>query len=157
MICIIYLLCAVLLNSVSNKNIILFTYIFTQIYFIVCYCGRSQRKVPCTPENAMVVYYSCGEPCGKKLSCGNHSCQNACHTGPCEPCRSLDVNRCPCGKQPLTQDDLSNRVSCIQPIPTCGQQCEKPLECGPPGVLTVIRVLMDLIYVFTNCLLFHYL
>lgn len=104
------------------------------IYFTVCYCGRSQRQVPCTPENAMVVYYSCGQTCGKKLSCESHFCQKPCHTGPCEPCDALNVNRCPCGKRLLTEEELSDRILCTQPVPTCDKPCGKPLQCGPPGV-----------------------
>ncbi|XP_008185487.1 protein shuttle craft [Acyrthosiphon pisum] len=98
----------------------------------ICYCGKSKRQVPCTPENAMVVYYSCGNLCEKQLSCKNHLCQKLCHVGQCDPCIALSVNRCPCGKRPLTEDELSNRTLCIQPVPTCDQPCGKPLECGPP-------------------------
>lgn len=103
-------------------------------HFAVCYCGQSQRTVPCTPENSMIVYYSCRKPCGKKLACGNHTCQTPCHVGPCGPCSALTVHSCPCGKRPLTQDELDNRTSCLQSVQTCGQPCEKPLECGPPGM-----------------------
>lgn len=99
----------------------------------MCYCGQLQRQVPCTPENAMVVYYSCEKRCGKKLSCENHFCQTLCHMGECEPCKALDIYSCPCGKRLLTQNELSNRTLCTQPVPVCGQQCGKPLECGPPG------------------------
>jgi len=42
------------------------------------------------------------------------------------------MNTCPCGKRLLTHDELNNRTLCTQPIPTCDQQCGKPLECGPP-------------------------
>lgn len=101
----------------------------------MCYCGKSQRQVPCTLENAMVVYYSCGNLCGKKLSCENHFCEKTCHTGPCGTCKALNVTSCPCGKKQLTQDELSNHSSCTQPIPTCDQPCGKYLECGPPGKL----------------------
>lgn len=104
------------------------------VFFVACYCGQSQRKVPCTPENAMVVYYSCGNPCGKQLSCGNHFCETPCHIGPCKPCSGLNVSKCPCGKRSLTQDELEKRTLCTQPVPTCGQMCERPLECGPPGM-----------------------
>lgn len=104
------------------------------MYFTVCYCGQSQREMPCTPENALVVYYSCEKLCNKKLSCGNHSCQKSCHIGQCEPCTSLEIKYCPCGKRTLTQDELAHRILCTQPIPTCDQSCGKPLECGPPGL-----------------------
>ncbi|XP_050533933.1 protein shuttle craft-like [Daktulosphaira vitifoliae] len=98
----------------------------------VCYCGSSQRQVPCTRENAMVVYYSCSKPCNKKLSCNNHVCQQLCHMGQCEPCAKLIADRCPCGKRLLSKDELDNRKSCTLPIPTCNELCEKPLGCGQP-------------------------
>ena len=28
---------------------------------------------------------SCGRPCGRELSCGEHSCNRSCHDGPCLP------------------------------------------------------------------------
>lgn len=104
------------------------------MYVTVCYCGKSQRKVQCTPENSMIVYYSCGKLCEKQLSCGNHICLTPCHVGPCGSCNALNINSCPCGKRLLTQDELKNRISCTQPVVTCNQPCGKPLECGPPGM-----------------------
>ncbi|XP_026813694.1 protein shuttle craft-like isoform X1 [Rhopalosiphum maidis] len=98
----------------------------------MCYCGKSEREVPCTQENAMVMYYSCGNLCEKKLSCENHLCQKICHVGQCDPCIALSVNRCPCGKRLLTENELGTRTLCTQPIPTCDLPCGKPLECGPP-------------------------
>lgn len=92
----------------------------------------------------MVVYYSCGNICQKELSCKNHYCQKPCHIGQCEPCKALDIKSCPCGKRPLTEDELSTRTLCIQSVPTCGHQCGKPLECGPPGILTAIILLFIL-------------
>lgn len=101
----------------------------------MCYCGSSQRQVPCSRENAMVVYYSCGKPCNKKLSCNNHVCQQLCHMGSCEPCAQLIADRCPCGKRLLSKDELDNRKSCTLPVPTCNELCEKPLGCGQPGII----------------------
>lgn len=78
------------------------------------------------------MYYGCGNLCGKKLSCENHLCQKPCHIGQCDPCIAVSVNRCPCGKRQLTEEELNNRTLCTQPIPTCDQPCGKPLQCGPP-------------------------
>jgi len=98
----------------------------------------------------MVMYYSCGNLCEKKLSCGNHLCLKPCHDGQCDPC--ITVNRCPCGKRPLTEDELSNRTLCTHPIPICNQLCGKPLECGPPGrcsLCTWVAILLaNLLYLF---------
>lgn len=123
---------------------------FIKICFTVCHCGRSQRQVPCTRENSMVVYYDCGKLCGRKLSCENHSCQKLCHSGQCEPCEVLAIDKCPCGKRYLTQDELIDRKSCAQPIPTCDQLCGKPLECGPPGTIHNILVHYLFIYLFID-------
>lgn len=84
--------------------------------------------------------------CEKKLSCNNHTCKKTCHIGPCEPCKSLEIDRCPCGKKMLTQEELNNHTSCTQPIPTCGDSCQKPLECGPPGLL---KLMICLTIIFT--------
>lgn len=124
-----------LMNLVFFLVILLYGHIFT-----ACYCGQSQRKVPCTSENAMIVYYSCGKPCGKELPCENHLCQKPCHSGQCEPCKALNVSTCPCGKRSLTRDELYSRTSCTQAIPICNQLCERPLECGPPGMCLLIPI-----------------
>lgn len=82
-----------------------------------CYCAKEGRKVPCCEKYKGEVFYCCGEPCGKMLSCGNHYCQKLCHEGPCEVCPK-DVNvitSCPCGKTPLN----TPRLSCLDPIPCC--------------------------------------
>ncbi|CAH1109198.1 unnamed protein product [Psylliodes chrysocephalus] len=95
-----------------------------------CYCAKEGRKVPCCEKYKGEVFYCCGEPCGKMLSCGNHYCQKLCHEGPCEVCPK-DVNvitSCPCGKTPLN----TPRLSCLDPIPCCTKICDKMLKCGQP-------------------------
>lgn len=107
-----------------------------------CYCGNVGRKVACTEEFRGIQYYSCGEICGKMLSCGNHRwvfslnikkmesniywhffnnlthrCKQVCHEGQCEPCvRDANlVTTCPCGRSQLD----GARVSCLDPISCC--------------------------------------
>ena len=41
---------------------------------------------------------SCAGVCGKKLGCGNHTCDDVCHPGECTPCAVIDNLRCYCGK-----------------------------------------------------------
>lgn len=49
-----------------------------------------------------------------------------CHPGPCPPCKAFaPPRRCPCGKNTITTR-CSDR-SCML---TCGQHCDKLLECG---------------------------
>ncbi|CAL1409368.1 unnamed protein product [Linum trigynum] len=101
----------------------------------VCFCGK--RTDP--PSDLYLTPHSCGEPCGKPLekhlpgtnfesnnedSCP-HICVLQCHPGPCPPCKSFAPQRlCPCGKSTIT-----TRCSERQSVLTCGQQCDKLLDC----------------------------
>lgn len=75
----------------------------------LCKCGKKTvRAVPCWRESV-----SCGTPCGKKLSCGSHSCQLVCHDTECqEPCKQK------CGKIKLV---------CGHP---CVDSCHAPFQCS---------------------------
>ncbi|OIV94172.1 hypothetical protein TanjilG_13789 [Lupinus angustifolius] len=100
----------------------------------VCFCG----KRPDPPSDLYLTPHSCGEPCGKPLErevlvtggskddlCP-HACVLQCHPGPCPPCRAFAPPcLCPCGKKKIT-----TRCSDRQSVLTCGQRCEKLLECG---------------------------
>ncbi|XP_061357600.1 NF-X1-type zinc finger protein NFXL1-like [Gastrolobium bilobum] len=100
----------------------------------LCFCG----KRPDPPSDLYLTPHSCGEPCGKPLekellvTGGNkddlcpHVCVLQCHPGPCPPCKAFAPPRlCPCGKKNIT-----TRCSDRQSVITCGQHCEKLLECG---------------------------
>ncbi|XP_061614811.1 transcriptional repressor NF-X1 isoform X2 [Phyllopteryx taeniolatus] len=103
-----------------------------------CYCGASTREVPCgTDEDGFdgSGNFSCQKTCGKMLNCEAHQCQQPCHRGSCPPCpRSPStVKTCPCGQTPiakLLELGYSERKSCSDPIPSCGQTCSFPLPCG---------------------------
>lgn len=98
-----------------------------------CYCGTTVREVPCDKKNFGVKNFECGNKCPKKLDCDHHPCLKNCHAGTCGQC-SLDPNsvtHCPCGKMPLESNII--RKSCLDPVPTCGEICAKPLSCGQPG------------------------
>ncbi|XP_073823676.1 nuclear transcription factor, X-box binding stc isoform X2 [Musca autumnalis] len=94
-----------------------------------CHCTKNERQVTCTRESHDKHVYSCGKPCGKDLSCGNHKCNQCCHAGECKPCKmSPDlVTSCPCGKMPIVAEQ---RKSCLDPIPVCEGVCGKTLKCG---------------------------
>lgn len=69
------------------------------------------------------------------LVCGNHRCTKDCHVHNREPgpCSALpeNVKTCPCGSK--TVDALLDgkvRTSCLDPIPVCGNICQKVLDCG---------------------------
>ncbi|XP_061340039.1 NF-X1-type zinc finger protein NFXL1-like [Gastrolobium bilobum] len=100
----------------------------------ICFCG----KRPDPPSDLYLTPHSCGEPCGKPLErellvsgmskddlCP-HVCVLQCHPGPCPPCKAFAPQRlCPCGKKTIT-----TRCSDRQSVLTCGQRCDKLLECG---------------------------
>lgn len=83
-----------------------------------CYCGKEVTTRPCaSPE------WQCDQPCGKKLSCGNHLCEKICHKESCGPCPRSGDRSCPCGK-------TNYNLPCTEDIPTCGDTCGKLLDCG---------------------------
>ncbi|KAL5545220.1 hypothetical protein UlMin_009004 [Ulmus minor] len=99
-----------------------------------CFCG----KRPDPPSDLYLTPHSCGESCGKPLErdllgpgvskddlCP-HICVLQCHPGPCPPCKAFAPPRiCPCGKKVIT-----TRCSDRKSVLTCGQRCDKLLECG---------------------------
>ncbi|CCW59580.1 unnamed protein product [Phytomonas sp. EM1] len=89
-----------------------------------CYCGATSRTRLCKEDNE----FSCNKPCAKLRDCGNHICGLPCHAGSCDICLRLPSRRhlCPCGKNQITVV----RTSCTDPIPSCGEPCELPLQCG---------------------------
>ncbi|PIA32638.1 hypothetical protein AQUCO_04400077v1 [Aquilegia coerulea] len=107
-----------------------------EIHYI-CFCG----KRPDPPFDLYLTPHSCGEPCGKPLdrvviSRSNHDdddddrcphlCVLQCHPGPCPPCKAFAPPRlCPCGKKTITTRCFDNKS-----MLTCGDQCNKVLECG---------------------------
>ncbi|XP_026556817.1 transcriptional repressor NF-X1 isoform X1 [Pseudonaja textilis] len=98
----------------------------------VCYCGSTSREVLC---GASEDWFSCLRTCGKKLSCGMHSCEQVCHPQPCQPCPRLPqiVHCCPCGQTSLSkllELGCMERKLCTDPIPSCGRTCGKPLPCS---------------------------
>lgn len=99
----------------------------------LCFCG----KRPEPPSDLYLTPHSCGEPCGKPLEkdapgAGEnkgdvcpHVCVLQCHPGPCPPCKAFAPPRlCPCGKK-----IISTRCSDRRSVLTCGQPCEKLIDC----------------------------
>ncbi|KAL7152740.1 hypothetical protein ABFS83_04G118600 [Erythranthe nasuta] len=110
----------------------------------VCFCG----KRPDPPSDLYLTPHSCGESCGKPLEkevpgggmtnediCP-HSCVLQCHPGPCPPCKAFaPPRRCPCGKKVI-----ATRCSDRKSVLTCGQTCDKLLECGRHSCRNVCHV-----------------
>ncbi|KAM1129764.1 hypothetical protein ACFX13_040226 [Malus domestica] len=90
----------------------------------VVLCGDMTVKGEVKAEDGV---FSCSSTCGKMLSCGNHSCSEVCHPGPCGDCNLMPtrIKTCHCGKTSLQEE----RRSCLDPIPTCSQLCSKSLPC----------------------------
>jgi len=84
-----------------------------------CYCGRKGPLLKrCSNKK-----WSCGKPCGQRLSCGHHNCEQFCHEGDCPPCPYTSQQVCLCGKN-------KSERPCAQPTWTCKQACSKPYSCG---------------------------
>ncbi|KAK0540278.1 FKBP12-associated protein [Tilletia horrida] len=108
-----------------------------------CYCGLEEKDLVCGSEGTAqrcfqedgarewVGLWACDTVQQKPYDCGRHfydqPCSSGSHTTDRPPCpRSpARVHTCPCGKQQLTE-----RTSCEDEIPTCGNKCEKLQPCG---------------------------
>ncbi|KAK1432647.1 hypothetical protein QVD17_09545 [Tagetes erecta] len=103
-----------------------------------CFCKKNTEVVVC---GEMAVkgqvnveedgIFACSCLCGKPLACGNHVCKETCHPGVCGDCELLPgkITSCYCGKSSLQEE----RHTCLDPIPTCSQTCDKTLPCGLHG------------------------
>uniref|UniRef100_A0A7N0VHK1 NF-X1-type zinc finger protein NFXL1 n=1 Tax=Kalanchoe fedtschenkoi TaxID=63787 RepID=A0A7N0VHK1_KALFE len=98
-----------------------------------CFC----RKRVDPPSDLYLTPHSCGESCGKPFEkeapvAGNskdylcpHVCVLQCHPGPCPPCKAFAPPcLCPCGKKMIT-----TRCSDRRSVLTCGQRCDRLLDC----------------------------
>lgn len=73
----------------------------------------------------------CTRSCGRLLKCGNHTCEDLCHKGPCGSCREaiFDEISCQCGRTILQPP-----LPCGTKPPPCRWDCERPKACGHPQV-----------------------
>ncbi|ODV90541.1 hypothetical protein CANCADRAFT_19649, partial [Tortispora caseinolytica NRRL Y-17796] len=115
---------------------------------VFCYCGKEvyQRKCSERVESKRSVVQlgaevrvwdgaaQCHHICNRPYDCGVHLCPKPCHpqTMRASHCPySPDVaTTCPCKKRKVSEILGRERESCSEPVPTCGQQCDKPLPCG---------------------------
>lgn len=104
---------------------------------VTCNCGDQQSPMPCEAVGLALeegkYQLSCDKTCGKLLDCKNHLCEEKCHPGECTSCKLLSWNLelCPCGSTKIDNNLVSNRESCLDPVPTCGNRCNRQLICGP--------------------------
>jgi len=88
---------------------------------LTCFCGKNKQMVPCSNANQKS---SCGQTCGKLLSCGKHYCDAICHEKlQCNPCAVKVTTKCYCGKQ-------EKEVICGHENFACEGICGKTLNCG---------------------------
>lgn len=108
-----------------------------------CYCGKANESIPCHEkilkvselnDKQWIGAYSCEDDCEMTLDCGNHICPLPCHamTPTIHECllSPQRVKTCPCGKSKIEDINGVQRKSCLDPIPTCGEICNKILPCG---------------------------
>ncbi|XP_022200725.2 NF-X1-type zinc finger protein NFXL1 [Nilaparvata lugens] len=84
-----------------------------------CHCGKAAPR----PQRCSNKHWSCGETCGKLLTCGKHTCDHLCHSGTCAPCPRQSTQKCLCQRNSAVRE-------CAQPFWKCEQVCGKPLACG---------------------------
>jgi len=75
---------------------------------------------------------SCGEVCGRLLSCGMHTCPKICHDSPCGPCEQKVEVACRCGRSEVSLPcaDYVARQASPQPQPvTCERLCKRQMSC----------------------------
>ncbi|KAM3831732.1 NF-X1-type zinc finger protein NFXL1 isoform 2-T2 [Vipera latastei] len=83
-----------------------------------CVCGKQIAERQCASP-----FWQCDVICGRTLSCGYHVCEEICHGGSCGECPRSGKRSCPCGKSKFS-------LPCTEDVPTCGDSCDKVLECG---------------------------
>ena len=98
-----------------------------------CFCGRESRQKPCL-QTSYEFGWTCGQPCGDLMPCGDHSCPQTCHEGLCGACNEdVDV-KCYCGKVQKTirchereaEKDSHSWVGTVD----CHQECGRLMDCG---------------------------
>ena len=83
-------------------------------------------------DEGIEAEHICTRSCGRLLKCGNHTCSELCHKGPCGSCREATFEEisCNCGKTVLQPP-----LPCGTKPPSCRFDCERPKVCGHPKVL----------------------
>ncbi|KIM74148.1 hypothetical protein PILCRDRAFT_828564, partial [Piloderma croceum F 1598] len=109
-----------------------------------CYCGKQMQYLKCSQlaPGSVKVDLSCAQVCGKKLACQNHTCEDVCHPGDCQPCVVKDVVRCYCGKADQEVScGYGEEKECIVNGEDgavekwtgrfqCENNCDRPFDCG---------------------------
>ncbi|XP_071058371.1 NF-X1-type zinc finger protein NFXL1-like, partial [Pseudochaenichthys georgianus] len=98
-----------------------------------CFGDHEVSAVPCHRQGR----FSCSQPCGRPLTCGNHTCSRECHL-------VTPGNKCEQCAEP-----------CLLPRPPgCSHRCSlrcHPSLCPPCGVMTKQRCYCRIIVLFIDC------
>ena len=92
---------------------------------------RPLGSVPRMIDDGIEAEHICTRPCGRPLKCGNHTCTDLCHKGPCASCKEaiFDDISCNCGRTVLQAP-----LPCGTRPPPCSFPCHRPKSCGHPQV-----------------------
>lgn len=93
-----------------------------------CHCGKLTRDIKC-----ILGTQSCGQTCGKPMSCGRHFCSRICHSGSCEKCEEMLIISCNCGQEEVQkQCNLIGRRGGKKDLLkfSCKKVCGKLLDCS---------------------------
>jgi transcriptional repressor NF-X1 len=88
--------------------------------------GSAQNRAA---ENDIEAEHICVRRCDRLLKCGNHTCPELCHKGPCGTCREaiFDEISCHCGRSVLYPP-----LPCGTNPPPCRYDCERQKACNHP-------------------------
>jgi transcriptional repressor NF-X1 len=91
----------------------------------------AQSLDPRTLEHDIEAEHICTRVCGRPLKCGNHTCEELCHRGPCSTCREaiFDEISCHCGRT-IRYPPLP----CGSKPPPCRFPCQRTPICGHPAI-----------------------
>ena len=114
--------------------------------------AKSKSKKRLTPAELELQdpagFHACDVPCGKLLSCKQHTCERGCHRGACGRClqSSFEEMVCHCGRtvlEPPVQcgTQIQCNFPCTRPPPPCGHpemphNCHEEEQCPPCVYLT---------------------
>lgn len=92
-----------------------------------CFCGKLTQEIKCSS-----ITTSCGQVCGKTLSCGQHFCNKICHDGSCISCDEILILVCYCGQQEVRKRcaDFHRAGTKNTKEFSCNKTCGKLLDCG---------------------------
>ncbi|XP_046391023.1 NF-X1-type zinc finger protein NFXL1-like [Ischnura elegans] len=119
-----------------------------------CACGKATFPgLTCGPgigdDKSSEPVPTCGDTCGRMLSCAVHTCARRCHRDDCGACLQMRVQTCrcgqyskelPCQKEFLCENKCRRTRNCLRHpcsrkccdgrCPPCDKICSRTLSCG---------------------------